>query len=129
MPSALRVLPIQLSLTIYEALATEASEISPWLGFAVLELSRDVRRRVTKAPRTGVFIDDVFDPSPASRAGIRAGDVLTSIDGNRLLSVADFQRWLYLSGVGTTVTLEIHRDGRRIEKRVPIEQRPAHLVP
>ena len=129
MPSALRVLPIELALTIYEALATEASEISPWLGFAILELSRDLRRRITKAPRTGVYIDDVFDPSPASRAGIRAGDVLTSMNGNRLLSVADFQRWLYLSGVGATVTLELYRDGRLIEKQVPIEQRPAHLVP
>lgn len=129
MPVALRILPIGLALTIYESLATEADEISPWLGLSVLELSRDLRRRVVAAPRTGVYIDDVHVPGPASRAGVRAGDVLVSIDGNRLLSVADFQRWLYLSGVGATVELEIHRDGIRTTIPVAIEQRPASLVP
>lgn len=128
-PSALRILPIGLALTIYESLASEAESISPWLGFSVLELSRDLRQRVENPPRTGVYIDDVHDPSPAWDAGVRAGDVLSSIDGNRLLSVADFQRWLYLSGVGKTVELGIYRQGKRVLMPVAIEQRPAELVP
>lgn len=128
-PSALRILPIELAMTIHSALATAADEISPWLGFSVLELGRDVRRRLADPPRTGVYIDGVYDPSPASRAGIEVGDVLLSIDGNRLLSVADFQRWLYLLGVGTPVDVVVHRDGAEKTVRVEIEQRPAELVP
>ena len=128
-PSALRVLPIELAMTIHAALATAADEISPWLGFSVLELSRDVRRRLADPPRTGVYIDGVYDPSPASRAGIEVGDVLLSIDGNRLLSVADFQRWLYLLGVGASVDVVVDRDGAEKTVRVEIEQRPAELVP
>lgn len=128
-PSVLRVLPIDLALTIYDALATRAKDISPWLGFAVLELSRAIRQQISDAPRTGVFIDDIHDPSPGFRAGIRPGDVLVAFDGHRILSVADFQRWLYLSGVGKSVSLEIHREGVVRSVPVVIEQRPEHLVP
>lgn len=128
-PSVLRVLPIELALTIYEALAIRAKDVSPWVGFAVLELSRDVRRKMEDPPRTGVYIDDVYAPSPASKAGIQAGDVLVAFDGNRLLSVADFQRWLYLSGVGKSVTLDLHRDGKVEQKTIVIEQRPESLIP
>ncbi len=79
-------------------------------------------------PRTGVYIDDVFDPSPASRAGIRVGDSLVSLDGNRLFSVLDFQKWLYLSGIGRTVELEIFREQKTLEKRVKIEERPESVT-
>ena len=75
------------------------------------------------------IIDDIHDPSPGFRAGIRPGDVLVAFDGHRILSVADFQRWLYLSGVGKSVSLEIHREGVVRSVPVVIEQRPEHLVP
>lgn len=129
MPTALRVLPIELAQTIYESLSTQADSISPWLGFSVLELSRTLRRSIVDPPRTGVYIDDVHEPSPASQAGVREGDVLVSLEGNRILSVAAFQQWLYRFGVGKTVELELQRAGKPVTVQVPIEQRPAELVP
>ena len=75
-------------------------------------------------PRIGVYIDDVYEPSPAAAAGVRIGDRLISIDGNRLVSVSAFQRWLYLSGIGRTITLEIFRDGQVLEKQVTVAERP-----
>ena len=106
---------------------------SPWLGFSVLEPAT-ARRRLPGAadpqlPRIGIFIDDVFEPSPADRADVRVGDILTAIDGHRIASVGAFQRWLYLSGVGRSITLELFRDGNTLEKAVTVEERPAEAVP
>jgi S1-C subfamily serine protease/mono/diheme cytochrome c family protein len=117
-------LPINLAINIYEALKVRESRRSPWLGIAVRDLTWKLREQLRSSPRTGLYIEDIFDPSPASRAGIRVGDILTAMDGHRVLAVADFQRWLYLSGIGNTVALEIFRDGAVLEKRVVIEQRP-----
>jgi S1-C subfamily serine protease/mono/diheme cytochrome c family protein len=125
--AAVYVLPINLAQTIYEALKVKESTRSPWLGFSVLDLTADLRRKMPRAPLTGIYIDDVFDPSPAARTGIRVGDVLTAIDGNRVFAVPDFQRWLYLLGIGHTVTLEIVRDGAVLKRTVTIEQRPAGI--
>ena len=127
-------LPINVALGIYEALKLKESRESPWLGFSVLDL-RAARKRLgpgataSALPRTGVYIDDVFAPSPASRARIRAGDSLVAIDGRRLYSVLDFQKWLYLSGIGRTVDLEIVRDGAARHEHVTIERRPPEATP
>jgi serine protease Do len=146
-------LPIDLAMAIYEPLKRRESRKSPWLGFSVLELGdprsrrtvsqagddppgtgvatrrRSQLRGATQLPRLGVYIDDVFEPSPAAAADIRIGDTLLSIDGNALVSVGEFQRWLYLSGIGRTIALEIFRDGATLEKRVTVAERPEAVRP
>jgi S1-C subfamily serine protease/mono/diheme cytochrome c family protein len=128
-PAATHVLPINLVLNLYEALKVAQSKESPWIGVSVLELALLRRRLGAKArsmaiPETGVYIDDVFDPSPASRAGIVPGDFLLALGGHRLLSVGDFQTWLYVLGFGKEIELVVQRDGRQERLTVPIEVRP-----
>ncbi|MGH7788154.1 MAG: S1C family serine protease, partial [Candidatus Binatia bacterium] len=126
---AARTLPINLVLNLFEALKVAESQRSPWLGISVLELPL-VRRRLGAAaqgktfPRTGVYIDDVFAPSPASRAGVRPGDFLVALGGHQLFSVGDFQTWLYVLGIGTQAELDLMRDGQPLQVVAPIEVRP-----
>ena len=122
-------LPINLAMTLYRALKVAGSERSPWLGIAVLELSASLRARLGSAPLTGIYIEDVFSPSPASRSGVRVGDVLTQMDDHPILSVGDFQTWLYILGIGTTVDLELVRGGKPLRLRLAIEQRPEAATP
>jgi S1-C subfamily serine protease len=120
-------IPINLVRGIYESLRVVSSHESPWLGFSVLDLAAARRRPAGGSAvlaRTGVYIDDLFEPSPAASADIRIGDCLVAIDGERLFSPLDFQKWLYLNGIGATMTLEIYRDGTTFEKEVTIERRP-----
>lgn len=125
-------LPANLATGIFEALRLTESKQSPWLGFSVLELAT-IRRRLQRSgetvslPPTGVYIDDLFAPSPASEAGVRVGDILSKLDGHRLFSPLDFQRWLYLSGIGREVTLELVRAGETLRLRVAIEERPLSI--
>jgi S1-C subfamily serine protease len=121
-------LPINLAMTIYRALKVKESERSPWIGISVLELGAALRARIKSPPLTGIYIDDVFDPSPASRAGIRVGDVLTWMDDQPMLGVSDFQTWLYLLGIDRSVTLEIVRGGTKLRKQLTIEQRPGSAL-
>jgi S1-C subfamily serine protease/mono/diheme cytochrome c family protein len=117
-------LPIDLAMTIYRALKVKESEQSPWIGISVAELSAQLRGRLKSSPLTGIYIDDVFEPSPASQIGIRTGDILTKMDDHPILGVSDFQTWLYLLGIDSRVTLEIVRDGKTLRKAVTIQQRP-----
>jgi S1-C subfamily serine protease len=124
-----RTLPINLVLNLFEALKVAQSQRSPWLGVSVLELPL-ARRRLGKQakgtvfPRTGLYIDDVFDPSPASRAGVRPGDFLIRLGGHELYSVGDFQTWLYVLGIGTRAEIDLVRGGQPLNVAAPIEVRP-----
>ena len=126
---ATQVLPINLVLNLFEALKVARSNRSPWLGVSVLELPLLRQRLGSRAaaaaiPRTGVYVDDVFDPSPASRAGVRPGDFLVALGGHDVRSVADFQRWLYVLGIDTDVDLGLVRNGHPLQMRARIEVRP-----
>jgi S1-C subfamily serine protease len=128
-PPSSSILPINLVLTLLEALKVSHSERSPWIGTSVLELPL-LRRRLgakvaeVRIPPTGVAIDDVFDPSPASRAGVRPGDFLVALGGHPVFAVGDFQTWLYVAGIGSTVDLDLVRDGQKRRVAVTVEARP-----
>jgi S1-C subfamily serine protease len=127
-------LPINLVLNIFEALKVAQSRRSPWLGISVLELQTLHHRLGSEArsqsiPRSGVYIDDVFDPSPASRAGVRPGDFLVALGGHPIAAVGDFQTWLYVLGIGNEVRLDLLRDGQTVAVNAPIEERPESARP
>ncbi len=52
-----------------------------WLGIAFQVLTRDIAKMLGLEGREGVRIVQVFEESPAEKAGIRVGDVIVSIDG------------------------------------------------
>jgi S1-C subfamily serine protease/mono/diheme cytochrome c family protein len=123
------ILPINLVSTLFEALKVARSNRSPWIGVSVLELPEAARRLASReptitVPSSGVYIDDVFDPSPADDAGVRPGDFLVALGGHPVRSVADFQTWLYVAGIDTKVELELVRDGQTLTIPVVIQVRP-----
>ena len=63
-----------------------------------------------KRPRVGIYIENVFDPSPAHAAGIQPGDWLTRFGDAWIGSPLDFQKQLYLAGIGNEVELEFFRE-------------------
>ncbi|MBL9148865.1 MAG: serine protease [Phycisphaerae bacterium] len=127
---------IETALGVGEALRAKRTNDSPWLGFSVLALP-ELQQRMRDAaafeaivkPEHGLYVDDVFDPSPASKAGIRPGDFVLEIGGRRIASVVDFQQSLYYFS-GTNVPITFFREGEtrtivtKIERRPPAANRP-----
>ena len=118
-------LPTYLAMTIYKPLLARESRRSPWLGISVHRLPFTHRLPNVAMGRRGILIDDVFDPSPASRAGLQPGDILMRMGREEITTVASFQRWLYLNGIDSEVLLEILRGDELILREAEIGERPA----
>jgi S1-C subfamily serine protease len=80
-------------------------------------------RLATELERTrAVEIVEVVPASPASRAGVRAEDLLVEVDGRPVEGMDDLQRLLDSHTIGRQITLKVHRGGRTFETTVtPIE--------
>lgn len=88
----------------------------PWLGI----YSSDAE--------AGVVVTRIAPGGPAERAGIRAGDVIDAIAGERPGGVADMYRRIWALGdAGVEVPLEIRRDGVTQEITVPSGDRYRYL--
>ncbi len=65
-------------------------------------------------PGGGVEVANITPGCPAHDAGIRAGDVLTKIDGNVLKDTDDLLLYVGAALAGTDVAIEFLRDGKRM---------------
>jgi serine protease Do len=127
-------LPSKILASIYPSIRKNRSFQSPWLGFSVMSRSEIAVQKgvqafnAMKKPRHGILIENLFQPSPAAAAGVQPGDFLTDFDGKGIFAPTDFQRLLYLAGVGRQVNCEFFRDGETFSRVLTIEKRPPEAV-
>ncbi len=88
-----------------------------WPGFVVFPLSQDVRQELDlSANQQGVLVTSVENRTNAAQAGIRPGDVVTSINGTATPELRDFYR--ALNSAGRRVRVTILRDGTTREIQI-----------
>jgi serine protease Do len=73
---------------------------------------------------TCVEIVQVVENSPAARAGLRAGDLIVSVDGEPVNGMAELQRLLVAERIAVATTFTVARDSRLLEiELTPVELR------
>ncbi|WP_372624110.1 Do family serine endopeptidase [Falsiroseomonas sp.] len=96
-----------------------------WLGVSLQPMDRELATVLRIEDAKGALVADVEPNSPAARAGIRPGDVLTAIDGTRVESPRDLAAGVAAVTPGRIATLAVLRDGAALEQRVEIGTSPA----
>ena len=82
-----------------------------FLGVELTPLTPELRVHFGVAEDTGVMVARVEEGGPAQAAGIRVGDILSAIDGERIESGRQLSRAVRKKEEGDLVTLELYRDG------------------
>ena len=77
---------------------------------------------------SGTLINRIIEDSPARRADLRRGDVVTRLDGRTIESARSFYEMLKISVAGQDLQIEFWRDGRLRTVRVKLEELPLRQV-
>ena len=72
----------------------------------------------------GTLIAEVVEDSPAEKSGLKAGDVITEVDGNPVDKISDVQRAVQHKDNGESIELTILRDKKKREIAVTVEEAP-----
>jgi len=94
-----------------------------FLGVQVVELTGDLRTHFGVGPDAGVMISKVEADSPAARAGLQAGDIITAIDGKKISSPMAVTRGVRSRKEGDRVTLEVSRNRAPLRLAATLEER------
>jgi len=68
----------------------------------------------------GAYLQDVIEDSPAEKAGLKAEDIITEIDGNKLTDENDLAKSISKKKVGDTLTLTVWREEKEKEINVTL---------
>ena len=98
-----------------------------WLGVAISELDAQEAAKLALPAQQGVLIQDVFSDSPAERGGLQTGDIILSIEGHYVQTIADLTNVLRFEvEVGDTVAVEVLRDGNdNLRHFIILDERPS----
>ena len=91
------------------------------IGVEIGEVTADLAREHKLPAVEGALVQRVDDDSPAAKAGIKQGDVITSLDGERVRSVRQLQRLVGDTPAGRTVKVTVMRDGKKVDLPVTPE--------
>jgi S1-C subfamily serine protease len=72
----------------------------------------------------GIIVSDVYKDSPAFKTGIKAGDIITSIDKKDITVPSDIQKIVSYKKPGDKIEISIVRDKKPLTLNVVIEARP-----
>jgi Do/DeqQ family serine protease len=97
----------------------------PWLGAKLQAVTADIADSMGLKRPAGALIASVTPDGPASHAGLKAGDVIVSVDAQSVDDVNAFDYRFATKPLGGTATLGALRDGRELSVKVALQSAPA----
>ncbi len=94
-----------------------------YLGVSLLDLTPELRGHFGAPKDAGVMVSEVRRDSPAARAGIEVGDVITRVDGDSVESFLDLSRFVADRAKGDKVEVEIVRNRATKKVTVTVDER------
>ncbi|MEM6051271.1 serine endoprotease DegP [Erwinia sp. P7711] len=98
------------------------------LGIMGTELNSELAKAMKVDAQRGAFVSQVLPNSSAAKAGVKAGDVVTSINGKQISSFAALRAQVGSLPVGTKMALGLIRDGKPITVNVELQQSTQNKV-
>jgi serine protease Do/serine protease DegQ len=98
------------------------------LGIAMQDINAELARAFGLQQQRGVVISQVEVNSPADKAGLRAGDIVTEVNGRVVRSAADMTNVIGLQRIGQVVAMKILRDARVVNVKAVIDEKPVRTT-
>jgi serine protease Do len=93
----------------------------PWIGISGVSLTKDTAEVYDLPIKSGILVDNVVAYGPAAKAGILAGDVITEVNNQKVISVEDFKALLNGYAPGQVMELTVWHQARKKKVQVTVE--------
>jgi serine protease Do len=116
--------PSNLAHGIMESILKNGRVVRGYLGTGIQPLDEELATEFKIKDQSGALVSEVRPDSPAAKAGIATGDVITEVDGRKIEGPRELRLLVGSMAPGTKVNVKITRDGQ--QKVVPVELGELH---
>ncbi len=99
-----------------------------WLGVAIQDVTPDLAKGIGLGEAKGAIVSGIEPDSPAAKAGLAAGDVITSFNGQEIAEMRDLPRLVAEATPGSAAKLGIWRKGRTLDLDIAIGQMKSDTI-
>ncbi|HET9855770.1 MAG TPA: trypsin-like peptidase domain-containing protein, partial [Methylomirabilota bacterium] len=107
-------IPVNQAKAVVTQLISSGKVTRGWLGVSIQPLTAELAKGFNVTEGTGALVSGVQDNSPAARAGMKAGDVITQYDGQKVGTSADLPKLVAATTVGRQVPVTVVREGKTV---------------
>lgn len=118
-------IPAEIAAPIVEQLRAGREIERGYLGVRLAPIDEDFAASLGLPKRRGELVQTVEDSTPAGRAGIKAGDILTKVNGKDVTADQTVSFLVANLQPGAKVPVEVLREGQRINLTVTLGKRPS----
>ena len=111
---------INIAKDVLPQLREKGTVVRGWLGVQILPVTEDMARTFRRTAAGGALIAEVTKDSPAEAAGLKADDVVLTVDGRPVQDSADLSRYVASKPPNSTVRLHLLRGGSERDVEVKL---------
>ncbi|MGH9733047.1 MAG: Do family serine endopeptidase [Candidatus Acidiferrales bacterium] len=117
-------IPIDMAHHVMDELVEHGKVIRGYLGLVPEDVSPALAQQFGLSQATGALVSQVAPDTPASRAGLKRGDVILKVDGKPVNSANDLRLMISSMAPGSTANLTVWRDGKTQDMKVTLATLP-----
>lgn len=117
-------IPIDVAMNVANQLRTDGKVSRGWLGVVIQEVDKGLAESFGLDRPAGALVAQVLDNGPAAKGGIKVGDVILSVNGQKIEESADLPHLVGNLKPGAKADMEIIRDGKRQTLNVIVGDMP-----
>jgi serine protease Do len=118
-------IPSNMARKIYTELVAKGRVARGWLGVSIQPLTPELAKSFGAKDAKGVLVSDVMADSPAAKAGLQSGDIVTEFEGKKLEAPGDLQRAVGLTVPGASAKVKVWREQGEKTLEVKIGEAPS----
>jgi serine protease Do/serine protease DegQ len=122
-------IPVNMAHSVMDQLIKYGSVKRGQLGVSMYTVTPDIAHSLGLPNAMGALVSQVVDGSPAEKAGIHTGDVITSVNGQQVKSNSELRNSIGLMRVGDKVEIGLLRDGKPLKVTAVIADTTAATQP
>jgi serine protease Do len=117
-------IPINMARSVMEQIVSHGKVVRGYLGLLPQDVTPALAKQFGLSQPTGALVAEVEPNTPASRAGLKRGDVILALNGQTVASANDLRLRVSQTAPGTNVKLQISRDGKTQDVNVALGELP-----
>ncbi len=118
-------IPTEVARDVIDSLRSKGSVARGWIGVQIQPVTREIADSLGARDAKGALVSDLQSGSPAGAAGIKSGDIITAVNGERVEGPRELARKIAAIGPDKQIDIAFLRDGREQRANVRLGTLPA----